>query len=478
MKYPGKHAFLIVLAFIIMLFVLPSASFAPGKVFAQDTPPSQNVAPKVGLPGTEFAFYASGFDGNERVGYWFNAPDGTVYGDDEDFVVYAYNGRADWSWQVPADAPQGYWAAVAHGVKSEKQRIVHFQVGDPAVVQPAPQPSSGQTGDEGAAQPGQTAPAEPSSGVEPTSGFASETFAFYATGFGGNEQIGFWFNDPNKEVHGDPGKHVVSDEYGYVDWEWTAPDVARPGIWEAVAQGWTTGHQVVIPFTIIDPNNPQASDPASSAQPGTGQDEPLQPSPNMPPNSADVAVEPLVGVSGAQFAFSAGGYPPRETIYYRVVAPDGTLYEASKYEAMTNEEGTAYWDWKSPDDALDGIWQMKIVGDTVLLEHTIYFEIRSPDEFSTAVPGDIAVDPIVGSPGTRFFFYATGYPPGETVYYWAIDPQGQKYESHKYDTLSNEEGRADWNWRVPEDAMGGTWTMVAQGDKSKIQRQLSFEVYE
>jgi hypothetical protein len=470
---------MVILTIVGLLAILPTS--IPTQ--AQGTPPDYNVAPHAGLPGTEFAFYAMGFDGNERVSYWFNAPDGHIYGDKGDYITYSYNGRADWTWQSPQDAPQGYWTAVAYGISSKKQSIVPFIVGDPAAGMPAPAvPSTGDSppaSSDDSVEPEPELDIEPHHGVIPETGYQRDRFIFNATGFGSSEQVGYWFHDPTGKVYGDSGKHVVSSETGHVRWEWVSPDDARPGVWKAVAQGWITGHQVIFHFTIIDPNSPQL---APSTPPSPGADNPsqpamLEPRPDLPPNEADVAVEPLVAIPGQQVAFRAGGYPPGETITYQVTSPDGTVYDKSKYTALTDDTGNAYWHWRVPEDAMDGIWRMQSMGDSSPLAHTIYFEVRNPDMLSQAIPGDIAIDPAAGTPGTRFFFYATGFPPGETVHYRAISPDGTEYAKSKYDTMTNEDGRADWNWRVPEDGAPGTWTMIAVGDKSLIKREITFEVY-
>lgn len=454
--------------------------------------PVQNVAPPAGLPGTEFSFYAMDFDGNEKVAYWFNAPDGQIYGNEEEYVVYAYRDRADWTWQSPADAPMGYWTAVARGMTSGMERVITFYVGDPADL--AALPAAGSVSDPSAGTPssapviGQPPGPPPAPyGVEPEVGYRSEQFSFFATGFNSFEKVGYWFNDPSGKVYGDSGRLVVSSETGRVSWKWVSPDDARIGIWTAVVHGWDSQHEVTIQFRVIDPTIPQVGDNApvppsqtvtqpSAPQPAAGPV--LQPSADLPANAPSVAVEPLVGAPGTRFALSASGYPPRETVYYAVVAPDGTRYEKGKYDVLSDEKGTAYWTWKSPDDAIDGIWMMEVWGDTLPLQQTIYFEIQTPGAVSQVQqPDAIAVDPPEGFPGSRFFFYATGFPPGETVHYWAVDPNGNMYDNSKYEVLSNEDGRADWNWKVPEDGEKGTWTMFAEGDKSLIQRHITINIY-
>jgi hypothetical protein len=87
----------------------------------------QNVSPREGGPGTVFAFFAKGFRDNEWVGLWLNAPDGSVVSIPER-GVYAYQGRADWTWRAPGGAMRGRWQVVARGEESGVERVLVFEV--------------------------------------------------------------------------------------------------------------------------------------------------------------------------------------------------------------------------------------------------------------------------------------------------------------------------------------------------------------
>jgi hypothetical protein len=86
------------------------------------------VQPAVGAPGTQFAFFATGFDGSERVGFWVNGPDGTVIDDSDGNTTANSDGRADWRYTAPGDAAPGVYTMVARGVESDVERVIVFQI--------------------------------------------------------------------------------------------------------------------------------------------------------------------------------------------------------------------------------------------------------------------------------------------------------------------------------------------------------------
>jgi hypothetical protein len=62
----------------LLVVVALGSAVAAHPVAASRPPARQGVYPPAGAPGTMFFFSASSFR-SERVGYWFNAPDGTIY---------------------------------------------------------------------------------------------------------------------------------------------------------------------------------------------------------------------------------------------------------------------------------------------------------------------------------------------------------------------------------------------------------------
>jgi hypothetical protein len=272
------------------------------------------------------------------------------------------------------------------------------------------------------------------------------------------------------------------------------------------ALGDSVALEHVIYFQVLDPTAPGGTLPAPMPpQPGASNGDDLPPvsSPSQPvpaANSSDVVVDPPADMPGARFAFKAAGYPAREKVYFWAVAPDGQEYRNNKYEIKTDDEGVAYWNWKTPNDGMPGIWFMHALGDKSLLEHVIIFELIGDGTPATlpqpapatqpASPPPVApepatpssssmavVDPLAGRPGDRFAFKAEGFPPREKVLFWAVAPDGQEYRKHKYVVKSDEMGVAYWNWQTPEDGAPGKWHMYAQGDKSLVLHAIPFELY-
>lgn len=111
------------------------------------------VAPSVGAAGSSFHFVINGFNGDlddgdndktndaEKVTFWINTPDGQTIpalhvGTDKDSrdaqeatVVRANRaGTVDWTWQAPANAAPGAYSLVAHGLQSEREQVIAFQI--------------------------------------------------------------------------------------------------------------------------------------------------------------------------------------------------------------------------------------------------------------------------------------------------------------------------------------------------------------
>lgn len=210
---------------VAMAVIISGLIGMPSLASAQEG--SSNVTPGVGPAGARFAFFADGFDKNEQVGVWLNTPDGKVM----DAKVEQLNsanedGRADWFWRAPTDAQLGTWQMVARGVDSEVQSVISFQI------------ASGEL------------PAQDAN-VTPNVGPAGARFAFFASGFDKNEEVGVWLNAPDGSVmDADVEELDSANEDGRADWFWTAPTNAQPGMWQMVARGADSEVQSVISFEI------------------------------------------------------------------------------------------------------------------------------------------------------------------------------------------------------------------------------------
>jgi hypothetical protein len=86
------------------------------------------VEPPAGPPGTKFRFIVNGFDDDEEVGFWFNAPDGSVVGREDWRTGTDNDGEAEWVWRSPSDAPRGRWQMVARGKESNRQVLLFFEL--------------------------------------------------------------------------------------------------------------------------------------------------------------------------------------------------------------------------------------------------------------------------------------------------------------------------------------------------------------
>jgi hypothetical protein len=228
----------------------------------------------------------------------------------------------------------------------------------------APQPSSGVA----LAQ-------EPDKAVQPPAGPAGTTFAFFATGLGGNDDYVFWATSPDGTVFGNDSYKTRSSR-GRADWQWTSPADARPGFWTMVIQKPIEDDDddreeeekerdaVTIQFQILGPGE----------QPG----QPGQPAP--PPADApegQQAVQPAVGAPGGEFAFFATGFDSNERVGFWINAPNGEIIsDSDDYETSANSDGRADWRWESSNGATRGFYTMVARGTESGVERVIPFEIR------------------------------------------------------------------------------------------------------
>jgi hypothetical protein len=342
----------IIRTFALMLVAL-AGIVAGGAVPAQASlPPARaSVYPAAGSPGTVFFFSASSFR-SERVGYWFNAPDGSVYSNKYEYAAYAYDSSIDWRWQVPYDAPPGMWTAVAQGEESGLQQIIPFEVLSADGEQPA--------------NPSMPLPqGSPNVSVEPQVAPPGTNIAFTASGLDG-ERAGYWFTDPAGNIHGDDVRYWFKIELSPFTWHWKSPDDAMPGVWTMHVRGAESGIEYEQYFEIRRPPD--------TPPPGT--------TPVNPPCLG--AVEPRVGYPNTEFRFFATGFPPRADVRYWAEDPNGRNYDYD--EALTigsNPDGRVDIRWEAPDTAAYGFWTMHFLSEQIgetpsHIERKIYFEVRNP----------------------------------------------------------------------------------------------------
>ncbi len=224
MQLQYLHYGLIVLLLLGVLSLLPASTQAQGDATIA-------VSPQVAPPGSRFAFYATGLRRGERVGYWFNRPDGSILSNERDYRARAAaSGRVDFNWVAPLDAAPGAWEIVVQGMESGQMRTLRFEISLPAV----PDASSG----------------EGTVGVEPAVVAPREQVRFFATGFKQRERVAFWAVRPGGSTIR-RNRSVRANEAGRADWLWNVPRDAPEGRWQMVAQGTDSGVTRVIEFQVV-----------------------------------------------------------------------------------------------------------------------------------------------------------------------------------------------------------------------------------
>src|SRR5215213_7363027 len=108
------------------------------------------VTPSAGTPAASFHFVINGFLGDpkdgdedksnnaEKVAFWINTPDGQTIKairagadkDDHEASVdrASRSGQVELTWQAPANAAPGTYTLVAHGLESDREQVVAFQI--------------------------------------------------------------------------------------------------------------------------------------------------------------------------------------------------------------------------------------------------------------------------------------------------------------------------------------------------------------
>lgn len=396
----------------------------------------QAVQPSVGAPGSVFAFFATGFQGEEWVYYWVNDPSTRVY--EGGSVRANMFSRADWTWTSPQDAMQGQWSMVAYGGKSHEVRVLSFEIAPVVATASSPLPA-GQESSEVA--------------VTPSAGAPGTAFDIFATGFHEVERVVFWGTDPNGRVYelGAAG----SNEHGRVDWTWKSPPDTIPGIWTIRMQSDISRVERILTLEIIaDKDYPEIA---------------------VPIDTYDSAITPVRGLPGTWFTFFITNFIDGETVEYSIIDPYGMVVEHKKVSA--NNRGRVDWEWTAPKNANPGTWRLEALGTASRLERVLTFEIVLDMDTTASPPAeayDSAISPTEGAPGTTFLFFATGFGDKEPVDYQMITPDGQLFE--RGSVRSSPRGRADWEWESPTSAQPGVWTTIAIGRDSHARRELTFTV--
>lgn len=228
----GLLALALIVVVLVGLLPLHAAQAQSGSPTTEQ--PQVAVEPHAAPPGSRFAFFALGFNRNERVAYWFNRPDGTILSNDQTYQARAArSGRVDFAWLAPLDAPAGVWQIVVQGLESRVTHTLEFTI----------TPTGSTTNPD--------APPNDTVGVSPAVVAPRETVYFFATGFKRRERVAFWAVRPNgSTVRQD--RSVIANNDGRADWTWSVPRNAVAGEWQMVARGVDSGVTRVIGFIVVE----------------------------------------------------------------------------------------------------------------------------------------------------------------------------------------------------------------------------------
>jgi hypothetical protein len=261
-----------------------------------------------------------------------------------------------------------------------------------------------------------------------------------ADGFTPGEQVGSWLVSPGGQSL-DATAYMIADGKGAVTWRWTSPASAQTGAWQAVTHGRDSRVEVVLPFTV------SGSNPAP-----------------ITPQTAAGSVSPSSGAPDSSFTFTLTGFRRTEQVYYWPTQPDGTVETTRREPIKTDGDGRAVLAWKAPERAQNGTWTMTFRG-----QHS-NSEVRVTFSIAATATAQASVSPPSGAPGTTFTFQADGFNVIERLDTWLEQPDGARILGPK-DARADGAGHVEWTWTAPADALGGAWTMVAQGqDTGRVER--------
>lgn len=190
--------------------------------------------------------------------------------------------------------------------------------------------------------------------------------------------------------------------------------------------------------------------------------------------AADFTLEPVQPAvsAGQKVTFVATNFYPHERVSTWATTPTEAVIRGKYAEA--NRDGDFTVSFEVPHNAVGGRWALTARGDRSKVPVVTLFEVhgRSPDmaDFQAKVA------PVAGPPGTTFAFAATGFDSEEKVSYWLTAPDGEVYDSWHRARSPNKDGRIDFTWQSPSDAMLGTWVMTMQGYDSQVARAIPFKI--
>ena len=187
----------------------------------------------------------------------------------------------------------------------------------------------------------------------------------------------------------------------------------------------------------------------------------------------DQGVEPSAGPAGTTFTFHIGGFDRGERVAYWLNTPNSTILAIG--DRGTNASGGKILvSWESRAGIPLGFWQFVARGVDSGVQKVVTFEVTGGG--NAPAPGGSNVIPPVGSAGTTFTFYVSGFTAGERVGYWLNPPAGAAVTIDDQQHYANSDGQFSATWMAPAVVTPGTWQLVAQGTESGVLQVISFQI--
>ncbi len=187
----------------------------------------------------------------------------------------------------------------------------------------------------------------------------------------------------------------------------------------------------------------------------------------------DQEVEPSAGSAGTTFTFHIGGFDHGERVAYWLNTPNSTILAIG--DRGTNASGGKILvSWESRTGIPLGFWQFVARGVDSGVQKVITFEVTGGG--NAPAPGGTNVVPRMGSVGTNFTFYASGFTADERVGYWLNAPAGAVVAIDDQQHYANSDGQFSTTWMTPAAVTPGTWQLVAQGTESGVLQVISFQI--
>lgn len=186
--------------------------------------------------GTQLEIDVYGFQPNEQIGFWINAPGDVMVGTRQTISI-GPSGSLEGLPVSTSTFEPGIYSFVFQSASSGYQAIVYFKVLPAA---PSTQPG-----------PADVPPAQDAA-VRPTSGPRGTVFTFVGQGFTPGESIGVYITDPDGSVFGAPFQ-VAADNEGMSEVVTFATDSSvPPGLYALTFEGVQSKHKAIAYFRVTE----------------------------------------------------------------------------------------------------------------------------------------------------------------------------------------------------------------------------------